>query len=70
MDDYTKLILRNVPPSYWNLATRVAQQSEPDIEEFGFRKGIVYEVDSKKFYVYKTKTSFVVLGLFNENSNS
>jgi hypothetical protein len=60
MGIYTSVKFRNVPPAHWPLAARILQGCAHDIKEEGVLKGTIYSVEDKFWYVYKTKTHFVI----------
>lgn len=58
------LLIRDVPKELWVDALGIVRQYIRDYpDKFGFHQGVVYMKGTRSYYVYKTKTRYVVRGV-------
>lgn len=58
------LLIRDVPKELWADALYLAQQYMREFpDSFGYHQGIIYLKGTRSYYVYKTKTRYVVRGV-------
>lgn len=64
MGDLMNLKLVNVPPENWLVAAQLAKQfDDQHPQSSGIQQGVAYtKKGNPSFYIYRTKTSLVVLG--------
>lgn len=56
-----KVIIRDTPDTLWSTATDILYRHNESITGFGVRKGCGVSSNGRYWYIYYTKTSYVII---------